>query len=109
MDLYGTGSTDIVAVSGFNEWKDPKAESLVVFKNDGHQNFTKHVLAQVPTHLITVYAADLDGTGHPVLITGRVLRLRPVGEHEPGQPLAQDLGLEVGPTRAGSQSAPGIG
>jgi len=70
VDLDGSGNTDIVAVSGFNEWKDPKSESLVVFQNDGHMNFTKHVLAYTPTHLITVFAADLDGNGHPVLITG---------------------------------------
>ena len=70
VDLYGTGSTDIVAVSGFNDWSDTGSESLVVFKNDGHMNFTKHVLATLPTHMITVFAADLDGNGHPVLITG---------------------------------------
>jgi hypothetical protein len=70
VDLDGDGNIDIVAVSGFNDWNDPESASLVVFQNDGHMNFTPHVLAHVPTHLITVAAADLDGNGSPVLITG---------------------------------------
>jgi hypothetical protein len=70
VDLDGDGHSDVVAVSGFNHWDDPEAASLVVFQNDGHMNFTPHVLAHVPNHLMTVTAADLDGNGRPVLVTG---------------------------------------
>ena len=70
VDLDGDGATDVVAVSAFNEWSDPRAVSLMYFKNDGKMNFTPHVLARTPTHLLGCVAADLDGTGQPVLITG---------------------------------------
>jgi hypothetical protein len=70
VDLDGRGVTDIVCVSGFNDWKNPKAASLVVFKNDGHQNFTLHVLAREPIEQISCAAGDLDGNGVPSIVTG---------------------------------------
>jgi len=70
VDLDGDGATDVVVVSAFNEWSDPQAVSLMYFKNDGHMNFTPHVLARSPTHLLTCVAADFDGTGQPALVTG---------------------------------------
>lgn len=70
VDLDGDGATDVVAVSGFNDWKNPEAASLVVFQNDGQMNFTPHVLAHQPIQLMTLAAGDLDGQGRPVLITG---------------------------------------
>ena len=70
VSLDGNGIMDIVCVSGFNDWNDPGAASLVVFKNDGQMNFTQHVLAHAPIQLITVGAGDLDGSGRPTLVTG---------------------------------------
>jgi hypothetical protein len=70
VDLDGSGVMDIVCVSGFNDWKNPKAASLVVFKNDGKQNFTMHVLAHEPIEQITCAAGDLDGSGLPSIVTG---------------------------------------
>lgn len=70
VDLDGNGVMDIVCVSGFNDWKDPRAASLVVFKNDGKQNFTMHVLAHDPIEQITCAAGDLDGSGLPSIVTG---------------------------------------
>jgi hypothetical protein len=70
VDFDDDGDMDVVAVSGFNEWNDPKAASLMLFKNDGRMNFTRHVLARKPTHLLTCVAADFDGTGKPVFVTG---------------------------------------
>jgi hypothetical protein len=70
VDLDEDGFTDVVAVSGFNNWKNPAAASLVFFRNDGKMNFIPHILAHSPTHLITCAAADLDGSGHPSLVTG---------------------------------------
>jgi hypothetical protein len=70
VDLDGNGVMDIVCVSGFNDWRNPKAASLVAFKNDGHQNFTMHVLAHEPIEQITCAAGDLDGTGLPCIVTG---------------------------------------
>jgi len=70
VDLDGNGVMDIVCVSGFNDWKNPKAASLVAFMNDGHQNFTMHVLAHEPIEQITCAAGDLDGSGLPSIVTG---------------------------------------
>ena len=69
-DLDHDGHADIVCVSGFNNWKDPAAVSLMAFMNDGHENFTAVPLTHAPTHLVSVAAADLDGDGIPELITG---------------------------------------
>jgi hypothetical protein len=70
VDLDQDGAIDVVCVSGITDGKDPTAPSLVVFHNDGQQNFSRRVLASKPDHLISVAAADLDGNGKPVLITG---------------------------------------
>ena len=47
-DLKGDGHQDIVSCSGFNEWSDKNAVSLMAFENDGHDNFTPRVLAHDP-------------------------------------------------------------
>lgn len=70
VDLDGDGAMDVVAVSGFNDWKNPSAASLVVFHNDGRMNFTLRVLAHAPIHLVTCAAGELDGSGRPALVTG---------------------------------------
>jgi len=70
IDLDRNGAMDIVCVSGFNDWKNPKAASLVAFMNDGNMNFTMHVLAYAPTQLITCAAGDLDGSGRPSIVAG---------------------------------------
>ncbi len=70
VDLDRDGAMDAVAVSGFNDWSDPKAASLVWFRNDGRGNFTPHVLAHTPTHLLALAAGDLDGDGEVDLVTG---------------------------------------
>jgi hypothetical protein len=69
VDLEGRGAMDIVCVSGFNDWQNPEAPALVVFRNDGKQNFTMHVLAHAPIQLITCAAGDLDGSGRPSIVT----------------------------------------
>ncbi len=70
VDFDGDGAMDVVAVSGFNDWKNPQSVSLVVFQNDGKMNFTPHVLAHLPTHLMTCTVGNFDGSGKPSIITG---------------------------------------
>jgi hypothetical protein len=69
-DLKGDGHQDIVTCSGFNDWNDKNAVSLMAFENDGHENFTPRVLAHDPTHLIVVKAADMFNDGRIELVTG---------------------------------------
>ena len=69
-DLRGTGYNDIVSCSGFNDWNDPDAVSLMAFENDGSEHFTPRILAHVPTHLIVVKAADMFNDGRIELVTG---------------------------------------
>jgi len=70
VDLNGDRAPDLLVVSAFADWDKPDAVSLMAWINDGHENFTPLVLARAPTHLITVAAGDLDGTGVPVIVTG---------------------------------------
>jgi hypothetical protein len=70
VDLRGSGFKDIVTCSGFNDWNDKNAVSLMCFENDGTNHFTPRPLAHVPTHLIVVKAADLFNDGRIELVTG---------------------------------------
>ena len=69
-DLNGDGTIDLLAVSTFNDWSNPNAVSMMVWLNDGHQNFTPVPLAHTPTHLLTTAVADMDGDGVPEIVTG---------------------------------------
>lgn len=70
VDLDSDGHMDIVVTSGFNTWSDPKAASLVWYRNNGQQHFTPHILAHAPTHLVTVAAMRLNATDPVSLVTG---------------------------------------
>ena len=69
-DLDGDGHLDLLAVSTFNDWLNPKAVSMMAWLNDGRQNFTPVILAHTPTHLLATAVADMDGDGVPEIITG---------------------------------------
>ena len=70
VDLNGDGHPDIVACSGFNDWNDKTAVSLMCFENDGANHFSPRPLAHAPTHLIVVKAADMFNDGRIELVTG---------------------------------------
>ncbi len=76
-DLNGDGFTDLLAVSGFADWSDPTAVSMMAWLNDGHNNFTPVVLARQPIQMVTAEVGDLDGNGVPVIVTGGFHALPP--------------------------------
>lgn len=69
-DIDGDGTMDVVAISAFNDWTDPKAVALMAFTNDGKMNFTPKVLARAPIQLMSCAVGDLDGSGRPAILAG---------------------------------------
>ncbi len=70
VDLDKDGDLDVAVVSSFNKWDDPAAQSLVWFENTGGMEFAMRDLAAVPTHLLVLDAADMDGDGWSDLVSG---------------------------------------
>jgi hypothetical protein len=69
-DLDGDGDLDVLAVSGFNYWERPGAQSMMWWQNQGGGVFVGRALAEAPTHLITVDVADMNGDGRIDAVTG---------------------------------------
>lgn len=61
---------DVIAVSLFNRWEDPKAVSVVRLVNDGRMHFTMQPIATSPTHLVGLDVGDFKGDGTPSFVTG---------------------------------------
>ena len=69
-DLDRDGDMDVVALSSFNDWSKPDAQSMVWYRNDGGMRFTPVVLAHSPIQLLTLDIADFHGDGAYSLVTG---------------------------------------
>lgn len=70
IDIDHDGDMDVLALSSFNDWSNPKAESLMLYENDGQMGFTPILLAYHPIQLLTIDASDYSGTGDYSLVTG---------------------------------------
>jgi hypothetical protein len=70
LDVDSDGDLDVFAVSAFNDWDKPDAQSFVWYENDGRMGFTAHDLASSPTHLLTLEIGDFDGDGRSDFVTG---------------------------------------
>lgn len=70
VDVDHDRDLDVFVVSAFNDWADPKAQSMAWFENDGNMKFVLHDLASAPTHLLSLDHADMDGDGWVDFVTG---------------------------------------
>ena len=69
-DIDKDGDIDLFAVSAFNDWNNPEAESFVWLENTGNMQFVKRPIAHSPTHLITMDAGDFNKDGEMDFVTG---------------------------------------
>ncbi len=69
-DLDQDGNMDVLAASCFNDWFQPKHESLMWFRNNGDMTFSPRILAYEPTHLLTLAVDVFDDSGKPWIVSG---------------------------------------
>ena len=69
-DIDGDGDLDLFAVSGFNLWENPEAQSFIWIENIGNMQFKKHDIANTPTHLLTLEPGDFNKDGLTDFVTG---------------------------------------
>jgi hypothetical protein len=70
VDVDRDGDLDVVAVSGFNDWDNPDASSMVWFENSGDMEFVYHNLVSEPTHLLVLDSSDMDKDGWVDFVSG---------------------------------------
>ncbi len=72
VDLDQDGHMDVVSAAAYADWNSQNREvvSIMWFRNDGNQNFTRHVLTREPKDLITLDVGTFDRSGKPALVTG---------------------------------------
>jgi hypothetical protein len=70
LDVDGDGDLDVFAVSAFNDWAKPDAQSFLWYENDGDMNFIEHAIATTPTHVLVLEIGDMDGDDDSDFVTG---------------------------------------
>jgi len=69
-DVDNDGDLDVFAVSGFNLWEKPDAQSFIWLENTGGMNFIKRFISNSPTHIITLETGDFNNDGLIDFVTG---------------------------------------
>lgn len=69
-DIDHDGDLDLFAVSTWNTWEDPRAQSLIWLENDGKMRFRPHDLINTPTHIMALDTGDFNEDGEVDLVTG---------------------------------------
>lgn len=68
-DVDRDGDLDLFAVSAFNLWENPEAQSFIWLENIGDMQFIKRNITNSPTHLIIVEPGDFNNDGLPDFVT----------------------------------------
>jgi hypothetical protein len=70
LDVDHDGDLDIFVVSTFNLWEDSTAQSFIWLENDGEMNFSRHDIANNPTHILALELADFNNDDEIDMVTG---------------------------------------
>ena len=62
-DVDNDGDVDFFAVSTWNLWDDPEAQSMVWLENIDNVQFVKHNITNNPSHLLCCEPGDYNGDG----------------------------------------------
>ncbi|MEZ5071586.1 MAG: VCBS repeat-containing protein [Bacteroidales bacterium] len=69
-DVDRDGDLDLFAVSAFNLWEDPAAQSFIWLENTGQETYIRRDITNDPTHLIIMDTGDFNNDGLPDFVTG---------------------------------------
>jgi len=69
-DVDQDGDLDLFAVSAFNIWEDPEAQSFIWLENIGDMQYIKRNITNNPTHLIVLEPGDFNNDGLMDFVTG---------------------------------------
>jgi hypothetical protein len=69
-DADQDGDLDLFAVSAFNLWEDPEAQSFIWLENVGDMEYIKRNVTNDPTHLIVMEPGDFNKDGLMDFVTG---------------------------------------
>jgi len=70
VDVDLDNDIDLFAVSTFNLWDRPEAQSFIWLENRGNGQFMKRDIGNNPTHMITLETGDFNRDGLPDMVTG---------------------------------------
>ncbi len=69
-DIDNDGDLDLFLVSAFNFWEKPESQSFIWLENTGNMQFTRHNIANTPTHLLSLELGDFNNDGLMDMVTG---------------------------------------
>jgi len=69
-DADQDGDLDLFAVSAFNLWEDPEAQSFIWLENVGDMEYIRRDVTNDPTHLIVMEPGDFNKDGLMDFVTG---------------------------------------
>lgn len=69
-DADKDGDLDLFAVSAFNLWEDPAAQSFIWLENVGNMKYIRRDITNDPTHLMVMQTGDFNKDGLVDFVTG---------------------------------------